>query len=531
MYPKKLTRAVICEPDYPLVRTNSGLLRGIVTEGTFIFRGVPYAAAERFCMPERFPAWEGIRDARIWGNTSPEIHTDIAHDAYNVPHFYFPQDEKCQYLNIWTQSLSPDAKRPVLVWIHGGGFSTGSGNELFAYDGEELSRFRNVVVVSLNHRLNVLGYLDLSEYGEKYKYSGNCGNADIVFALKWLRENIAYFGGDPENVTIMGQSGGGGKVASLMQTPAADGLYHRAIIQSGILPNRPDISQADARSFSRKLLEVLNIPPEDVDVLQKIPYYQLSRAAVIAAGSERVPAQPVVDQDYYFGSALIHGFRRETLHIPLLVGSVLGEFSNNFNFPICDGYKNAWDREQVDQLLCGKYGQNAQKIAAAFQTAYPERHLADCLFIDSTFRIGCRQYAQARVRAGSAAVYEWLFTLECPVDGGSLPWHNAEEAYMFHNAQYLEATYIPQVSEHLQDIMSTMWANFAETADPNADGLPRWHSLQELPDCTMLFDASVGERVGHDRALMRLLSETYRHQPARAWERDLDLSGGPRQSV
>ena len=163
------------------------------------------------------------------------IDPETAVGEIMVPHRYWPKDENCQYLNIWTQSLDTEAKRPVMVWFHGGGFSAGSSIEQVSYDGENLSKFGNVVVVTVNHRLNILGYLDLSPYGvEKYWNSGNVGNADLVASLQWIHDNIAQFGGDPENVTIFGQSGGGAKVTSLMNTPAADGLFQKGIVMSGI---------------------------------------------------------------------------------------------------------------------------------------------------------------------------------------------------------------------------------------------------------------------------------------------------------
>ena len=203
MFPRKLTRQVICDLDNPIVETKAGKLRGVIVEDAYIFRGIRYAEAERFHMPHPVTPWEGVKDAIMYGPVCKEMATPIAHDAYNVPHFYFPQDENCQYLNVWTQAINePDRKRPVMLWIHGGGFTSGSSVELYAYDGEELSKFGDVVVVSLNHRLNLLGFMDLSEYGEEYKYSGNVGMADIVEALRWIRDNIAVFGGDPDNVTI-----------------------------------------------------------------------------------------------------------------------------------------------------------------------------------------------------------------------------------------------------------------------------------------------------------------------------------------
>ncbi|MFQ7749118.1 MAG: carboxylesterase family protein, partial [Eubacteriales bacterium] len=221
-----MAKKFVCSTTEPVVSTKAGKVRGFCVDGTYTFHGIKYADADRFQMPRPVEPWDGVKDALSYGYVSPMLDKETAVGEIMVPHRYWPKDENCQYLNIWSQSLCEEAKKPVMVWLHGGGFSAGSSIEQMAYDGENLSKFGDVVVVTLNHRLNILGYLDLSPYGEKYKNSGNAGNADLVAALQWVHDNIAAFGGDPENVTIFGQSGGGGKVSSLMQTPAADGLFH-----------------------------------------------------------------------------------------------------------------------------------------------------------------------------------------------------------------------------------------------------------------------------------------------------------------
>ena len=192
-----------------------------------------------------------------------------------VPHRYWPMDENCQYLNIWTQSVDPSAKKPVMVWLHGGGFAAGSSIEQQAYDGDALSRLATWLLSPLNHRLNILGYLDLSPFGEKYKNSGNAGNADMVAALKWIHKNIAAFGGDPDNVTLFGQSGGGMKVYTLMQTPSAEGLFHKGIIQSGVA-NFPNKALPDGTRIVKALMEELEL--KDVEELETIPYEDLAKA-------------------------------------------------------------------------------------------------------------------------------------------------------------------------------------------------------------------------------------------------------------
>ena len=233
MFMSKLKKQVNMNFKYPVTDTKYGKVRGIEKDDAFIFRGIKYADAQRFQMPKEVQPWDGIKDAITYACTCPELITPVAGDQQLSPHYYMPQDENCQFLNIWTQTLDSAAKNPVMVWFHGGGWYGGSSLEQYAYDGENLSSHGDVVVVSLNHRLNCLGYMDLSAYGEEYENSNLAGLADLVMALRWVKDNIASFGGDPNNVTIFGQSGGGSKVMYLMQSPEADGLYNRAIVQSG----------------------------------------------------------------------------------------------------------------------------------------------------------------------------------------------------------------------------------------------------------------------------------------------------------
>ncbi|MCF0135618.1 MAG: carboxylesterase family protein, partial [Lachnospiraceae bacterium] len=309
MYMKKLTSQVVCTYNDPVADTKYGRLRGLKIDSTYIFRGIKYADARRFHDPVEPESWEGIREAYQFGHVCCELNTPVPHDQFNVPHFFYPQNENCQYLNVWTQHLDKEAKRPVMVWIHGGGWFSGSSVELHSYDGENLSAHDDVVVVSMNHRLNVLGYLDLSPFGEEYKNSANVGLADLVMALKWVHENIENFGGDPGNVTIFGQSGGGGKVVALTQTPAADDYFQKAIIQSGGPTGSGKENVAAARKSSRRcaelILHYLNIGPENVKDIETVDWYDLAQATMNATWvmqnkeGLRVNWGPHPDGEYY----------------------------------------------------------------------------------------------------------------------------------------------------------------------------------------------------------------------------------------
>ncbi len=505
MYMHKLTSEVVSDYTHNIVNTEAGKVRGVKIDSTYIFRGIRYAEAERFAMPHKVQPWEGVRDAFDYGYCAPELNTPIPHDQFYVPHYFYPQDEACQYLNIWTQHINDGAKRPVMVWIHGGGWFSGSGIEIYSYDGENLSVYKDVVVISLNHRLNVLGYLNLSAYGEKYANSANAGLADLVAALQWIHDNITGFGGDPDNVTIFGQSGGGSKVISLMQTPAADGLYHKAIIQSGGV-NHPNKSLAAAEEESRYMAERVVHYGGSPEELEKLDFYDLAEATGKAIWDFKQKYgktyrwQPIAN-DWFAGHPFDSSYRKETMNIPMLVGNVFGEFRNNYLLRIGEGHKNQWSEEYKLEMIRSFYGEAADRVICAFKHAYPGRNLADCLFFDKGHRAGCLEFSTDRAKLGGT-VYNWLFDLEAPFFGGTVPWHNAEEPYVFHNVQYIEAQYEPGVSETLQDLMAAAWVQFAETGNPNIPGLPVWEKVTPEHVPTMIFDRLCYSTVDHDKELI-----------------------------
>lgn len=508
MFIKKLTKQVICEPDNPVVCTKYGKLRGLIVDDTYIFRGVKYADAKRFRMPEEPEAWEGIKDAIVYGTVCPEVETVLPHDQYNVPHVFYPQDENCQYLNIWTQSIDKKAKCPVMVWLHGGGFSTGSGIEHFAYDGENMSSYNDIVVVTLNHRLNLLGYLNLSEYGEEYKYSANHGMADIVAALRWIRENIEAFGGDPENVTLFGQSGGGGKVAALLQIPAAEGLFHKAIIQSGVTRGIMEGYVDRSKEMAAKVLCNLGITKENIKEIETLPYYKLARAVSQLGPRAGMSFSPVKDGEYYMGDIFENEMTEHAKTVPVMVGTVLGEFTNNFNRTIGDGRKNRWSEEERIAYIREAAGENADKLISAFKAAYPEKNIADVLFTDPMFRAGAVEYAKIRAEKAAAPTFNYLFALESDLYGGTVPWHNAEIPYVFRNADYLEASYTPGITEWLQDIVTSCWASFARSGIPAAIGMCEWEATGADKVTTLIFDREIRLVKGHDEELIGALRGT-----------------------
>ncbi|MCR5311985.1 MAG: carboxylesterase family protein [Lachnospiraceae bacterium] len=480
----------IC-PGHPLAETTEGTLRGVKDENVFIFRGIRYAKSRRFHMPEAPEPWTGIKDALVYGPVSPEIETVNPDDNFTVPHVFYPQNENCQYLNIWTKSLSPKSRKPVLVWLHGGGFATGSGIEHFAYNGKSMCQKEDVVVVTLNHRLNLLGYLDLSAYGEEYKYSANVGTADIVEALRWIHRNIPSFGGDAANVTIFGQSGGGGKVAALLQTPSADGLFHKAVIQSGLA--RFPKPKADGKTIAEKILEKLNIQPAEIKKMESVPYHILAETVKEIDSRAGFAFGPVKDNDFYLGDAFEVGIRDHAKTIPVLVGNVLGEFSHNFVFSISETSpsgeaKNDWSEGKASAVIQKVFGPNTEKAVELQRKAYPGSPVQNVLFTDAMFRPATFDYLRLRAKTCRDNTYGYMFCKEMPPYKGILPWHNAEIPYVFGNAHFIEPSYIPGVTEKLEDLMCHAWCSFAGSGDPG------WKSYDEKECTVMYFDNECKEK-------------------------------------
>ena len=492
-------------PGHPIVETSQGLLRGARKDSTYVFRGIRYAKAKRFHMPEKPDAWDGIKDALVYGPVCPEIETVNPDDNYTVPHVFYPQHEDCQYLNIWTQSLSEQAEKPVMVWLHGGGFATGSGIEHFAYNGKAMSEAEDVVVVTLNHRLNVLGYLDLSAYGEEYRYSANLGTADLVEALRWIRDNISSFGGDPGNVTIFGQSGGGGKVAALLQTPSAHGLFHKAVIQSGLakFPHR----EKQQNPMAARILDNLGLKADDVKSLETIPFHKLAAAVSAIDPRAGFAFGPTQDSDFYLGDAFEAGVCDYAKTIPVLVGNVLGEFSQNFVFtaeecPAPVQNKNLWSCEKTRDILKKEFGSYAEEAETLQKAAYPDLPVANILFTDSMFRPSTFDYLQMRAAQGAQKTFGYMFSLEMPPYGGILPWHNAEIPYVFHTADSIEPSSIGQLTDDIEAIVCRCWCNFARTGDPG------WTMYTQTDHPIMYFDKTCEVRNGDpEEKLVRFLQD------------------------
>ena len=485
--------------DTAVVETDKGRVRGYVTRGISVFKGIPYGKARRFHAPEEAESWTGTLDATSFGFVCPLLSVDKPGGELLVPHRFWPADEDCLNLNVWTPGTD-GKKRPVLVWLHGGGYSAGSAIEHIAYEGENMARYGDAVVVTVNHRLNILGYLDLSAFGEEYANSGNAGGDDLIAALRWVRNNIAGFGGDPGNVTVFGQSGGGGKVTTLLQSPAADGLFHRGFNMSGVIGKLSVGETLSGEDIGKALLSDLKL--SGVKAMESVPLHDLFAsyrrvAPALQAQGKYVGCHPKQNR-FYAGDPCRVGFRPETAHIPLLVGSVFGEFASFAPFPYDRSARGA-EAEAVLAGLCG--ADQAGALLSLFREAYPERPPLDVINLDTLFREPEIEYIRLRSEV-CPQTWSYLFNQDMPLDGGRTPWHCADIPFVFRNTEFTPYTRMEGVTELLEKQIFESVMAFARTGDPNNDAVPAWAPCTPEKETVMIFDAHTRTAVNYDHALI-----------------------------
>jgi para-nitrobenzyl esterase len=490
------------------VQTAAGKVRGLSINNVQAFRGIPYGAstagARRFLPPVKPQPWTGVRDAFELGLRSPLVDSVLVPewDPLNVRE---PMGEDCLNLNVWTPAVGNSGKRPVMVWLHGGGYAAGSPG-MIAYDGANLARKHDVVVVSVTHRLNAFGFMYLAELGgEKFADASNAGMRDIIAGLEWVRDNVAAFGGDPGSVTIFGQSGGAGKVSTLLGMPAAQGLYHRAVAQSGAAVTSMPAGAAtqNAEAFMARL----GLKRDQVEQLQKLPMEQLlgalqARNAPDAAGGRggRGPggggfaASPVVD-----GKSLPHDVFHPTAttlsaNIPLLIGSTETEVTWNVNTDYTQPADDAALRERVKKTLRSSDDAQVDALIATYRKERPKASTLDLALIIETdasnFRSGTDTQAERKAALGKAPVYMYRFQWYSPVSGGRLrAMHCMDIPFVFDNVDLCQTVVGGGPDRQaLADRMSGAWVAFARTGNPNHQELPNWQPFGADSRATMIFN-------------------------------------------
>jgi para-nitrobenzyl esterase len=500
--PPRERRKVIASDSATVVETSAGKIRGYETDGVYIFKGVPYGAstsgANRFMPPAKPEPWAGIRNALAYGRICPQEDSEhVVTDGKNLA----PNDEDafllhrgsaiwvpgedCLRLNLWTPEINGNGKRPVMIYMHGGGYSGGCGHDLLSYDGESLARNHDVVLVNHNHRLNVYGYLNLEALGgDDFSMSANVGMLDLVAVLDWVRTNISRFGGDPGNVTIFGQSGGGGKVAVLLAMPAAKGLFHRAIIQSG--PFLRALSPEYSQQVAENTLSELGLTKSQLRELQKVPVDKLSAAATDAL--RKTPRPQAVRRDTFgetgWGPTVdghtlpIHPFDPSapaiSADVPLITGTNLHESVSGLDHPNA----NAMTTGEMTQEVRKLYGGDADAIITAYKADYPGLSPFNLYAVIATAKWRIPAIAQAERKAAlhAAPVYSYIYSWRTPVlDDRSGPFHAAEIGFVFDNAEICNHYSAGDPGAFtLSKQMSTAWTSFARTGNPNHSGLPHW---------------------------------------------------------
>jgi para-nitrobenzyl esterase len=499
------TSGTCSTPRTAIARTQYGKVRGYVEDGVLTFKGVPYGATtggENRWMPAKAPApWDGELPTLIYGANCPQrLHDWVQEQSFLYQWTDGWQSEDMLKVNIWTPGLT--GKRPVMFYIHGGGFTFGSAYELASQDGAQMARHHDVVSVTVNHRLNVLGFLDLSEFGgPAYADSANVGMTDLVAALKWVRDNIANFGGDPDRVMIYGQSGGGSKVTTLLGMPSAQGLVHRASAQSGGGGNPPGAEQS--RELARRFIKELGVT--DMAALQKMDWARLNQVgnAVVtamnpppAAGAGPVPGPgstprvgwgPTVDGRLVTMRAFFEAAPEISKNVPMLIGSVSEEGNRMSSRPT--------EAEWV-ATLTKSYGEaKAAAIVAALKKAYPNKSVRTLSYMCSGgglnglgMRNNVTRMATMKHAQKGAPAYAWYFRWQSPMLEDAGAWHTAELAFCFDNTlRCAQGTGNGQEAQALARKMATAWANFARTGNPSQPGLP-WPAFNPDRCPTMVFD-------------------------------------------
>jgi len=493
--------AAATEPS-PVVETRYGKLRGMTDGGVHRFLGIRYGAdtsgKNRFQPPAKPSSWSGIRDANQWGHVAPQgLPTGGIDYTHSVQWMNRPggEGEDCLALNVWTPGVADGRKRAVLFSIHGGGYSSGAGSNP-AFNGQPLARHGDVVVVTINHRLGSLGYLHLGNIVPEWSSSAVAGMLDIVAALEWVHDNIENFGGDPGNVMIFGQSGGGGKVSHLMAMPAARGLFHRAAIQSGATLRSGD--RGDAHAVAERMLVQIGLSKDRARELQSIPWQMMMGAQMTVGGR----LGPIMD-----GTAVPrHPFDPDapaiSADVPLLIGTCLHDSSYRLDSLAMEESALA---AEVKKMFDG----GGDGVLRAYRAAYPKTApslLLAQISSDRGLRRNAITLSERKAAQGAAPVYMYRFDWPSQSFGGKFgAVHGVDVPLSFRNADAWPLTGTSSEALKMAERMASAWLAFAKTGNPHGEGLPEWPSYSVGTRATMIFDRDMRVENDPDVELLKLV--------------------------
>jgi para-nitrobenzyl esterase len=476
--------------EFCSVETASGRVRGLISSGIRQFKGVPYGAstagANRFQRPQCPKAWTGVRECFGYAPVSPQVPYDVGHEYARLIQFDLNvaiggMGEDCLHLNIWTPGTGRGDKRAVLFCIHGGGFAICSGNHPM-YDGAKLAQLGDVVVVTVTHRLSSFGYLNLEDLDPSGRWSdaGAAGILDLVAALEWVRDNIGNFGGDPDCVTIFGQSGGGWKVSTLLGMPAARGLFHRAAVQSGSLVAH--MPREVAAQVSQAFIGQLGLTPATLDRIQDLPWTEVL-AAQTAVGAQAFA--PIIDGTHIPAHPLDTQVASLSDDVPLIISTTLddaGLFFDRFTMT---------ERELTETLSAG-YGLKAESLEKVYREHFPTKSpylLYAQMITDAGFRRFAHAQAEAKAARDRAAVYTYLWEWTCPAfDGKFGAVHGMDVAASLHNERDAILGSGSSDARRMCDALAYSFLAFAKTGDPSNSHIPEWPRFEASQRATLVFD-------------------------------------------
>lgn len=466
-----------------IAQTEYGKVRGFILRGIHQFLGIPYGAdtsgKNRFMPPEKPLPWNDIKPTIWWGNTAPQIMEKRYANVYSsfVDHWnYDDVSEDCLKLNIWTPALDK-GNRPVIVWLHGGGFVNGNGIEQDGYHGENLARMGNIVFCSVNHRLGALGYCCLSSVGGPLS-SGNAGNLDLVASLEWIKNNISQFGGDPNNVTIIGQSGGGAKVTTLMNMPSAKGLFHKAVALSG--SSLMGVNKEYAEKLGAKVLEEAGFKMGEFEKLQQMPWLEFIQMAnrtvsklsdeAKKMGLQREGFSPVSDGIHLSSEPFFTGGMSE--NIPLMINTTFHEWTPSRSDASLE--KATW--EEIIEKLGVRFGEKTNIIVSAFKKQFPTASPVEIWALILSNRKNAVATADAKSKNGKAPVFVSWFGWQPPLfDGRMRAFHCIDICFWFYNTDLMFThTGGGRRPKALSSKMASSFIQFVKTGNPNGGGLPAW---------------------------------------------------------